>query len=403
MQTVIPRHLTAALETALRDTPAVLVNGPRQSGKTTLVRTMRGDRPYFTLDDPNTLAAARGDPAGFVRRLDGAIIDEVQHAPALLPAIKQAVDADRRPGRYVLTGSADLMTLPAVAESLAGRMEILSLLPFSRAELAGRDHNFFERAVKQDWSGPPAPLVPAEDVLKGGYPEMVQRETPARRTAWANAYLKALLERDVRDRRDIEKLDALPRLLAVLAEVTGQLLNLAQLGGQIGLDAKTAQKYVGVLEGLYLVRRVAPWGRNALSRQVKSPKLHFIDAGLQASLTRLTPEHCFTARHRYGATLESWVHGEVRKAIALTPDDWQVFHYRDKDQVDVDFVLENRQRQVLGLEVKASATVGAADFRGLRKLRQLAGNDFISGVLLYDGEHALPFGDDLWAVPLGFF
>lgn len=401
MVDVIPRHLFAALESALLDTPVVLINGPRQSGKTTLVKSVQGHIPYFTLDDETVLSAAQSDPAGFVRRLDRAVIDEVQHAPALLRAIKQAVDTDRRPGRFILTGSADLMTLPTVAESLAGRMEILTLLPLSQAELGRHSNEFLARACRQDWSGAPVSLVTPEQVLKGGYPEMVQRDSPARRTAWANAYLKALVERDVRDRIDIEKLDALPRLLAVLSEMTGQLLNLAQLGGQIGLNAKTAQKYIGVLEGLFLVRRVAPWGRNTLSRQIKTPKLHFLDAGLQASLIRLTPQQCMSARHRYGATLETWVYGEVQKAIALTADDWQVFHYRDKDQVEVDFVLENRQRQIIGLEVKASATVLASDFKGLRKLRQLAGNEFISGILLYDGEQALSFGDGMWSVPLG--
>ena len=398
---VIPRHLSSALATALLDTPVVLVNGPRQSGKTTLVQSVRGSLPYYTLDDATVLSAAKSDPAGFARRVGSAVIDEVQHAPALLRAIKQSVDADRRPGRFILTGSADLMSLPTVAESLAGRMEILTLLPLSQAEITRRPAEFLERACRQDWSGSLAPLVAPEQVLQGGYPEMLQRDTTARRNAWANSYLKALVERDVRDRSDIEKLDALPRLLALLAELTGQLLNLTQLGGQIGLDAKTAQKYIGILEGLFLVRRVAPWGRNALGRQVKTPKLHFLDSGLQASLVRLTPEQCVTARHRYGAALESWVHGEIRKAVSLTTDDWQVFHYRDKDQYEVDFVLENRQRQVVGVEVKAAATVTSGDFRGLRKLQQLAGTDFLTGILLYDGEHALPYGEGLWAVPLG--
>ena len=398
---VIPRHLSSALATALLDTPVVLVNGPRQSGKTTLVQSVRGSLPYYTLDDATVLSAAKSDPAGFARRVGSAVIDEVQHAPALLRAIKQSVDADRRPGRFILTGSADLMSLPTVAESLAGRMEILTLLPLSQAEITRRPAEFLERACRQDWSGSLAPLVAPEQVLQGGYPEMLQRDTTARRNAWANSYLKALVERDVRDRSDIEKLDALPRLLALLAELTGQLLNLTQLGGQIGLDAKTAQKYIGILEGLFLVRRVAPWGRNALGRQVKTPKLHFLDSGLQASLVRLTPEQCVSARHRYGAALESWVHGEIRKAVSLTTDDWQVFHYRDKDQYEVDFVLENRQRQVVGVEVKAAATVTSGDFRGLRKLQQLAGTDFLTGILLYDGEHALPYGEGLWAVPLG--
>lgn len=398
------RLLDSRIRESLSDTPVVLINGPRQCGKTTLVKLHGQEMPYFTLDDDNLLLSVRSDPVGFIRRIDRAVIDEVQHAPELLRAIKLSVDQDRRPGRFLLTGSANLLAVPRVSESLAGRMEILTLLPLMQAEIERRDNRFLEFALNQNWptqrvSYPEGESLVAR-VLTGGYPEMLARPTAARRVSWASAYLKALLERDVRDLGAIEKLADMPRLLAVLAQLSGQLVNFAQIGGQLGMDSKTAQKYLGVLENLFLVKRLAPWSSNELSRLVKTPKLHFLDAGLQAALVRLSPERAFADRTRFGATLESWVFGELAKTLSLTPESWQLFHYRDKDQVEVDFVLESSDRQLVGIEVKAAVSVTLDDFRGLKKLRALTGSRFVSGIVLHDGDRALPFGEGLWAIPL---
>lgn len=402
----IPRHLAPLLHTALQDTPAVLVNGPRQCGKTTLVQQFAGEMAYFTLDDPTLLAAVQQDPLGFARQLDRAIIDEIQRAPQLMLALKLVIDQDRRPGRFLLTGSANLMALPQIADSLAGRMAPHTLLPLSQAELQGRPGDFLQRALAQDW-----PLThPAwtrtqpdtvHHVLAGGYPEMRQRPTAARRQAWARAYLQTLMERDVRDVAQLDQLHELPHLLAVAAAHAGQLLNATQVGGQLGMNHKTTDRYLGILEKLFLVQRLPAWSRNELSRLIKTPKLHFLDSGLQATLTRLTPELLLAQRQRWGATLETWVHAELRKTLSLHTDEaWFLSHFRDKDQVEVDFVLESPLRQLVGIEVKASATVNAADFKGLKRLRSLAGDDFLTGLVLYDGAHALSFGDGLWAVPL---
>jgi hypothetical protein len=237
-------------------------------------------------------------------------------------------------------------------------------------------------------------------VIAGGYPEMRQRSSPARRQAWARAYLQAIVERDVRDVAQIDHLDRLPQLLTLAATQCGQLFNASQIGAQLNLDTKTVDKYLGILEKLFLVQRLPAWSRNELSRLIKTPKLHFLDPGLQAALLRLSPEVFLKQRERWGATLETWVHAELRKAMSLHPGEWFLAHYRDKDQVEVDFVLESAQRQVIGIEVKASATVQGSDFKGLRKLANLTGSSFIAGLLLYDGRQALPFGDGLWAVPL---
>lgn len=406
----IPRHLAQRVQVALQDTPAVLVNGPRQCGKTTLVRQFEHGMTYITLDDPAMLAVAQQDPVGLVRQLDRAVIDEVQRAPQLLLALKLAIDQDRRPGRFLLTGSANLLALPQIADSLAGRMEVHTLLPFSQAELQGRQNDFLQQAKAQNWplsrpdwrspnQGPGASVL--EHVLAGSYPEMRQRGSPQRRQAWAKAYIQTLVERDVQDIAHIEHLSRLPQLLNVAAEHCGQLFNASQMGGQLLLDARTLDKYIGVLEKLFLVERLPAWGCNELGRLVKTPKLHFLDAGLQATLMRLSPELLLSHRDRWGHTLETWVYGELRKALALSDDSWHLTHYRDKDQVEVDFVLESPQRELIGIEVKAAATVQASDFKGLRRLMAQTGPDFLTGIVLYDGPHALPFGERMWAVPLG--
>jgi predicted AAA+ superfamily ATPase len=396
------RHLAEAIKTSLLDTPAVLINGPRQSGKTTLARQLSTEMPYYTLDDTGLLAAVRQDPSGFVQTLDRAVIDEVQRAPELMLALKMAIDQDRRPGRFLLTGSANLMALPQIADSLAGRMETHTLLPLSQAELQGRPSDFLQRAQAQDWPLEyplrQEPLV--NHVLAGGYPEMRQRATPARRHAWARAYINNLVERDVRDVANIDQLGQIPRLLQLLATRCGQLLNATQLGAQLGLDARTTDKYIGILERLFLVQRLPPWSHNDVNRLIKTPKLHFLDAGLQATLTRLTPALFMTQRELWGATLETWVYAELRKTLALEPGAWFISHYRDKDQVEVDFVLESPMRDIIAIEVKASATVQAQDFKGLRKLAAQTGKNFLTGIVLYGGTLALPFGDRLRAVPL---
>ena len=223
-----------------------------------------------------------------------------------------------------------------------------------------------------------------------------------RRQAWAQSYLTTLIERDIQDVARIDDATRIPQLMVILAMLSGQMLNLTQIGGQIGLNAHTVQRYIGILEKLFLVRRLPAWRRNELTRLIKTPKIHFMDSGLHAALARVSPELIEADRTRFGAILESWVHGELLKTLSLTSEPWFLSHYRDKDQVEVDFVVESPLRAILAIEVKAAATVTAADFKGIRRLRDQCGEAFVSGIVLYDGYEALPFGDDLWAVPLSY-
>ena len=384
--TLYPRLIETRSAEALADTPVVLVAGPRQAGKTTLVRqiAIQGMR-YLTLDDEWTLLSARNDPVGMIRSLDCAVIDEIQRAPQLLLAIKKSVDEDRRPGRFLLTGSANLMVLPAVADSLAGRMERLTLLPLSQSELYGSRANWIDEAFGGRLLKVSVPVtgeVLVETVIRGGYPEAISRTDPRRRRMWARQYMNAIIERDVRDVASIEKLDQLPRFLRVLAEISGQMCNYTKLGGQVGLDSKTASRYTGVLEQMYLLKRIEVWARNRLKRVVKTPKLQFIDAGLLATLLDCGAAEVQQDRSRFGQILETFVYGELLKHSTAANDDYQLLYYRDLDMLEVDIVIENASGQLIGVEVKSSATVHAGDLRGLKKLASVAGNLFKMGVLL---------------------
>jgi predicted AAA+ superfamily ATPase len=403
-----PRLLRPRVDAALRDTPVVLLNGPRQAGKTTLVQQFAGARRrYLTLDDPATLLSAHEDPVGLVRGLDRVVIDEVQRAPSLLLAIKRAVDQDRRPGRFLLTGSANLLLVPDVADSLAGRMETLALLPLAGCEI----HRGKGRWLDAVFAGRPPRVTAAvgrrdaggdvvRQVLSGGYPEAVARADTRRRATWARQYVDALVQRDVREIASVEKLDHLPRLLRAMAQMSGQLCNFAELAGQVGLDSKTASKYVALFERVFLVRRLAPWSANRLNRIVKTPKLQFLDSGLLCGVTGLDELAITRDRTRFGPALESYVFGELLKLASWSAGDYEVFTYRDKDQVEVDFVVEDRAGAVAGVEVKAAASVSRDDFGGLRRLAALAKDQFSAGVLLYDGTETVPVGDRLWAMPL---
>jgi predicted AAA+ superfamily ATPase len=404
MDDLLPRFAADRVRAALRDTPAVLVNGPRQAGKTTLVRALvAGERAYVTLDDQTALEAARSDPAAFVRGLDRATIDEIQRAPDLLRAIKRAVDTARRPGRFLLTGSANVLVLPVVAESLAGRMEVVTLLPLSRAEIRRKKPAFLRQAFGGAVPKPAESLTGADlvdAVLAGGYPEMLRRRDPRRRRAWAREYISAIVQRDVRDIAEVERPEPLRRLLRVLAHHSGQLTNFTRIGGQIGLDDKTTKKYVGILEQVFLLRRIEPWFQNRLKRLVKTPKLHFLDAGLLAAVLGVTAAHVARDRGLLGPLLESFVVSEVLKQVTWADGTYGVFHFRDKDQDEVDLLVEDESGALIGLDVKAGATVTPADFKGLRKVAAAAGGRMKLGLVLYDGDTLVTFGDRLVAAPV---
>jgi uncharacterized protein len=401
-----PRYLAARLREALTDTPAVLIHGPRQSGKTTLARTVgepRGYR-YVSFDDEAVREAARRDPLGFVEGLSRrTILDEVQRVPEIFPSLKAAIDQRRTAGKFLLTGSANVLLVPSLAESLAGRIGILRLHPLAQGELHGKRSRFIEtlfgggfRTRIMDRLGPSL----AERIVAGGYPAALARRTPARRRAWYRDLVETQIQRDVRDVARIHSLDALPRLLALAASYTAQLLNVSDLAAPFQMTRQTIHDYVSVLERVFLLDRVPPWHRNRLSRLVKTAKLHMGDTGLACALLGVNAVALFQERDRLGPLLETFVLQELRRQASWHPDPVDFFHYRDRDDFEVDIVLERGSVAVAGVEVKTAASVTDADFRGLRKLSAVAGRQFAAGVVLYDGASAVRFGDNLFAVPM---
>ena len=399
-----PRFVEQRVREVLNDTRVALLCGPRQSGKTTLAQRIAGDALRFvTLDNATTLDAASRDPVGFLRGLDQAVIDEIQRAPDLILAIKTAVDADPRPGRFLLTGSANLMTLPRVADSLAGRMGIVRLLPLAQAELRDTHPSFLDRVFAGEIPTSRNPLVGddlTEAVIAGGYPEAIARSGWRRRQDWHLDYIEAIVQRDVRDIAQIEQLGSMPRLLSVLAEHSAQLVNYSGFGAPLGMNHVTTRKYMGVFENLFLVHALPPWYTNTLKRLTKSHKLHFLDAGLLAALRRITPDQLRRDRTPFGPLLETFVLSELLKLATWADDRYAFSHFRDKDRNEVDIVIENGRGEIVGIEVKASATVSGRDFSGLHRLAAGAGDRFVMGLILYDHEGAVPFGGQMAAVPI---
>lgn len=401
-----PRFVLPRLTEALEDTPVVLIHGPRQCGKTTLARAV-GDEAgysYVSFDDDVLRASSQADPVGFVADLpDKVVLDEVQRVPELFTALKAAVDRDRRPGRFILTGSANVLLVPRLADSLAGRMEILRLHPLAQAELAGNQPGFlgalFGDGFKTNQQARLGNEL-AERIAAGGYPAALARASSRRRATWYREYIETLVQRDVRDLARISSLDVLPRLLTLAAGQTARLLNVTDLASPFQLSRPTIRDYVTLLARVFLLEELPPWHSNRLSRLIKTPKLHLGDTGLACALLGVDAAALWADRSLLGQLLETFIFQELRRQASWQDEPIAFHHFRDKDGVEVDIVLEGSGQRVAGVEVKAAATVTASDFRGLRKLKESAGKRFVGGVVMYDGEVTAPFGDRLYAVPI---
>jgi len=406
-QPYLRRHLEGVLAEALADTPVVCILGPRQCGKSTLAIHAAPNRSYVSLDDPNSYELARTDPKGFIGELPEYVtIDEVQRVPELTLAIKQSVDANRKPGRFLLTGSADLLQLPRLSDSLAGRMEWIELQPFSEGEKEGSEVLFLEQWLDgklntgiSETAPPRASTLPGR-VIAGGYPEAFRRQ-PARARQWQEQYIRSIIERDIHDISQVKDGEEVGRFLEYMSHQTAQLLNITETAKALGHTRATAEKYLSILEKLYLLRRLPAWHRNVQKRLVKSPKIHVCDSGLAAALSGTTETMWMEDRRQFGHLLESFVAQQIRIQAGRMGSKTRLWHYRDKDKLEVDCVL-TQSRRTWGVEVKAAASVDSSDAQGLRRLAEQAGEDFQGGILLYDGASILPLDRalKLYAVPL---
>jgi predicted AAA+ superfamily ATPase len=402
------RHISERILGSLADTPVVLINGARQTGKSTLAQLLAaGPHPavYFTLDEVGVFEAANRDAAGFLAGLQGpVVIDEVQLAPDLFRAIKLEVDRDRRPGRFLLAGSADVLLVSRLSESLAGRMEVHRLWPFSQGELEGRREGLVDALFSDSLPPFEAGSLERADLLRrvvtGGYPEVGARGTGDRRRAWFGAYVATILQRDIRALADINGYTQLPRLLALLATQAGSLMNIANLSRETGIAHTTLKRYLTLIEATFLIHLLPAWVTDVRRRLIKTPKVLFNDAGLLSYLLDTNQQALGGTSPWIGPLIENFAGIELLKQLTWSATRANLFYYRTANGREVDYVLEAPGGRLVGVEVKASATVGGSDLKGLQDLSETAGSRFHRGVLLYTGRSVIPFGPRLHALPL---
>jgi predicted AAA+ superfamily ATPase len=404
-----PRLVQRLLGEAIRDSPVVLIQGPRQSGKTTLVRTFLEPLgyTYYSFDTESTLNAASADPEGFVADLpDKVVLDEIQRVPALFRSLKHQIDQNRQPGRFVLSGSANILLLPQLSDSLAGRMEVLRLHPLTQTELQQTTGGFIEHLLSSDrldtqhLSSERLGDALAQRIVAGGFPSALERTREPRIQRWYSDYVSSVIQRDISEIASIASIDSIPRLFSIIASNTSRLLNVAELASPLSISRPTIKHYVSLLEAIFLVDVLPPWHKNLAQRLVKTPRLFCTDTGIACAAIRQTTTSLRTIPELYGRMVETYVIQELKRMTSWMDEAVAISYYRDKDGFEVDAILETQGRLV-GIEVKSSSTVTTSDFRGLRKLKSLAGSEFHRGIVLYDGAQALSFGDSMFAVPIG--
>ncbi len=403
---LVRRKAQSMVTEALADTRVVTLNGARQSGKSTLARIVASTREpvrSLTLDDPVTLNAARDDPVGFIEHDGLLVIDEVQRAPGLFLPIKADVDTDVRPGRFLLTGSAQVLALKSLPDALTGRMETIELWPFSQGEIAEAADRFIDAAFA---AGPPLTresTMRRRDYLEratiGGFPEAVRR-TDRRRTAFFESYLDTLIKRDVQEISAIERTPQLRKLLQLLAIRSANLLVPATVAGDLGLNRTTVTRYLALFESVFLIKTLPAWSSGGAHRAISTPKLAFVDTGLLCHLLGQGQTRLADPGGAAGPVLENFVLMELARQLTWNDERATLWHYRTKDKVEVDAVIEAADGRIVGIEVKAGATLNKQDFAGLRHLRDRLGDRFVAGFVLYTGQHSLAFGDRLRALPI---
>jgi predicted AAA+ superfamily ATPase len=400
------RYITHKIIESLKDTPVVMTIGPRQCGKTTLAKSVVSNESlYITFDDPAQLEIAKRDPVSFIRNQTATqiILDEVQRIPELLVCIKQSVDEFRKPGRYLLTGSANVLLLPQVSDSLAGRMEIIQLFPLSECEIRGNTPNFLTTLLEQKAPNTKEIRVRnslIEKIVSGGFPEPLSRSTENRRTTWYLQYINSLIQKDLTEIANIDHLRIMPQFVKTLTVYSGNLINFTDIGEPLEISRQTTAKYFQLLEQLFLVDLLPAWHRNENKQLTKTPKVHFVDSGLLCALRRINTTKLKNDPILFGHLLETYIYCELKKQASWLEQPINFYHYRDKDKCEVDFVLEGPAGEIIGIEVKPTATLRESDFKGLTRLKESAKSDFHIGILLYDGDMTASFGENLYAVPL---
>lgn len=410
----LPRHITHRLLQALNVSPVVFLNGARQSGKSTLVQDLReqighenNPAAYVSFDRPTQMAAASSAPESFLSSYKNTlIIDEVQLVPELFRALKVVVDDLRlrnkanANGKYLLTGSANILALPKLSDPLVGRMTVLTLYPFCAAEASQGRGNGLDRLVNLDFTNISDRGLSIIDAMKlATFPEIADKDA-AERSIWFDGYLTTILQRDVRLIAELEKISVLPNLLRILATRAGNLLNDSDVARNLGLNPVTSKFYRNILKMMFLNFDVEPWFRNIGKRLVKSPKGYLTDTLMLCHMLDLNLEDIERNKpDLFGHILENYIATELTKLLTFSETKAKLLHFRTSDGKEVDFVLERPDGSVFAIEIKKSESVNIHDFKGIQTLAELTAKEFMGGVVLYSGKEAVPFGKNLWAVP----
>lgn len=402
-----PRWQKTTLNQLMLERRVLFLTGPRQSGKTTLARGLESEQiEYRTLDDSTLRAAAESDPQGFVKRKTKTlIIDEAQHVPSLLPAIKKAVDEDTSPGQYLLTGSANIQSLPTVRESLAGRIAKIRLRPLVLGEINKKNPQFIESAFEQSFINRHTHYdrdALLEVAFRGGFPEALTLQDRARKR-WHTDYINAILERDLKDIARIHRKNAMKELVNVLAAWSSKFMDLSAIGSGLSIKRQTIESYINALESLYLVERVFPWTKTDYDRVGKQSKLFMADSGLMASLLRWNIDQVRLDSDRSGKLIETFAFNEIMAQVDSGDGLYELFHYRDREKREIDFLIEREDNALLGIEIKAGSAINKSDFKHMKWFKNnIAKNRLFIGIVLYAGNVPASFGDGMWAVPFDF-
>lgn len=407
--TRVERHAKPRIVEALADTRIVVIQGARQVGKTTLMEEIvaeRGGR-LLSFDDEQTLMLAQSDPIGFLKHDETVLaIDEIQLAPELMLALKYMVDRDTRPGRFLVTGSADLLRLPAAKDSLAGRVESIELHGFSQGELGRHREGFIDRLLDGDRFASHSSTLTRHDYLEraisGGYPEALARTPGRRRNAWLDAYLNGIVNRDAREISGLQRVDRLPQILSVIASRNSDELNLADVAKETEIPVTSLRRLIELLETMYLIQQLPAWSRNLAKRPVSRPKVSLLDTGLAARLLNVSAVGASPTAYGEvaGHLLEGFVAGEIRRQGAWAEESFRLSHFRDRAGGEVDLILETPDGRVAGIEVKSGSRIGGNDAKWLSQLRDKLGHRFVAGLVLHTGPSAGPFGERIAAVPM---
>jgi predicted AAA+ superfamily ATPase len=396
------RHAKSRLEDALRDTPVVLLHGARQTGKSTLADlvTEEQGRNRVTLDDPLALSLAKRDPAAFLNTYKPPVtIDEIQRAPELFLSIKLAVDKHRQPGRFILTGSSNVLAMPKLADSLAGRMEVIDLMPLSQGEIEGADDGFVDAVFGSEFDPAYTDEGIFDRITRGGFPEPVQR-APRRRSDWFDSYIRTILERDVKDFANIEALSQMPYLMSLLAARAGSSLNGSSLSSETAIPYTSLRRYLSLLENLFLLKLVPAWSMEGGKNLAKTPKAYLLDTGLLCFLTQTSADALRSDQLRLRPALENFVAMELAKQCSFSEMRPWLLHLRTVRHLQVDFVLESRQKEIVGIQVKSAETLHQEDAEALRFLRDLAGPRFKRGIVLYLGADRVQLDERIEGLPI---